>query len=97
MILWNEVNVEECKLKRISKELSSVQIMINETQLENVDYFNRLGCMINDVRYTRESKSIVAMAKAAVKKKTGFPAKCYIWTITLYGAETWTLREVDQV
>jgi len=21
---------------------------------------------------------------------------CYIWSITLYGAETWTLREVDQ-
>jgi hypothetical protein len=22
--------------------------------------------------------------------------KCYIWSITLYGAETWTLRAVDQ-
>jgi hypothetical protein len=22
--------------------------------------------------------------------------KCYIWSIALYGAETWTLREVDQ-
>jgi hypothetical protein len=22
--------------------------------------------------------------------------KCYIWTIALYGAETWTLRAVDQ-
>ena len=22
--------------------------------------------------------------------------KCYIWSISLYGAETWTLRRVDQ-
>ena len=22
--------------------------------------------------------------------------KCYIWSIALYGAETWTLRKIDQ-
>jgi hypothetical protein len=48
------------------------------------------------------------MAKAAFnKKKTLFTSKldlslrkklvkCYIWSIALYGAETWTLRKVDQ-
>src|SRR5215470_11221874 len=48
------------------------------------------------------------MAKAAFnKKKTLFTSKldlnsrkklvkCYIWNIALYGAETWTLRKVDQ-
>jgi len=48
------------------------------------------------------------MAKAAFKKKrTLFTStlglelrnklvKCYIWSIALYGAETWTLRAVDQ-
>jgi hypothetical protein len=46
------------------------------------------------------------MAKAAFsKKKTLFttqldlnlrkkPVKCYIWSITFYDAETWTLRKV---
>ena len=24
------------------------------------------------------------------------PVKCYIWSIALYGAETWTFRAVDQ-
>jgi hypothetical protein len=24
------------------------------------------------------------------------PANCYIWSIALYDAETWTLRKVDQ-
>jgi len=48
------------------------------------------------------------MAKAAFsKKKTLFtskfylnlrkkPIKCYIWSMALYGAETWTLRAADQ-
>ena len=48
------------------------------------------------------------MAKAAFnKKRTPFTStldlelrkklvKCYIWSIAIYGAETWTLRAVDQ-
>jgi hypothetical protein len=48
------------------------------------------------------------MAKAALnRKRTLFTStmdlemrkkvvKCYVWTIALYGAETWTLRAVDQ-
>ena len=48
------------------------------------------------------------MAKAAFNKKKALftstldlelrkkVAKCYIWSIALYGAETWTLRAVDQ-
>jgi hypothetical protein len=48
------------------------------------------------------------MAKAAFNKKTDLFAstldlkltkklvKCYIWNIALCGAETWTLRAVDQ-
>jgi hypothetical protein len=62
----------------------------------------------NDARCTREIKSRIVMAKAAFnKKKTLFTSKldlnlknrlviCCIWRITLYGAETWTLRKVDQ-
>jgi len=53
-------------------------------------------------------KSRIAMAQAAFNKKRALftskmdltlrknPVKCYIWSIALYGAETWTLREVDQ-
>ena len=47
------------------------------------------------------------MAKAAFNKKTALftstldlelrnLVKCYIWSIALYGAETWTLRSLDQ-
>jgi hypothetical protein len=62
----------------------------------------------NDGRCTCEIKSRIAMAKAAFNKKRVLfnckidlelrkrLVKCYICSIALYGAETWTLRAVDQ-
>jgi hypothetical protein len=59
-------------------------------------------------RCTCEIKSGIAMAKAAFnKKRAPFTSmldlklrkklvKCYIWSIALYGAETWTIRVADQ-
>jgi len=73
------------------------------------DFFKYLGSILtNDGRCTREIKCRIAMAKAAFnKKRTLFTStldlelrkklvKCYIRSIALYGAETWTLRAVDQ-
>jgi hypothetical protein len=43
-----------------------MKIIIDQKQLENVEYFDYLGSMItNDARCTREIKSRIAMAKAA--------------------------------
>jgi hypothetical protein len=64
--------------------------------------------LTNDGRCTCEIESRIATAKAAFnKKKTLFTGKldlnlrkklvkCYIWSMALYGAETWTLRAADQ-
>jgi hypothetical protein len=64
--------------------------------------------MLNDGRCTCETKSRIAMAKAAFNKKRALftskmdlelrkkLVKCYIWSVALYGVETWTLRAVDQ-
>jgi hypothetical protein len=51
--------------------------MINQKQLENMEYFNCLGSMVtNDARCTREIKSRIAMAKVAFsRKKTLFTSK----------------------
>ena len=78
-------------------------------QLANVECYKYLGSMLtNDGSCTREIKSRIAMAKAAFsKKKTLFTSKldinlrkklikCYICSMALYGAETWTLRAADQ-
>jgi len=83
--------------------------MIDQKQLEDVESFKYLGSILtNDGRCTCEIKCRIAMAKAAFnKKRTLFTStldlelvrklvKCYIWSIALYGAETWTLPAVDQ-
>jgi hypothetical protein len=61
-----------------------------------------------EVACTGEIKSRIALAKISLnKKKILFTSKrdlnlrkklvkCYIRSIALYGAETWTLRKVDQ-
>ena len=71
-----EMNVEETKTLRISRKPSPVQIMLDQKQLENVEYFNYLGSMItNDARCTREIKSRIAMTKAAFNKNTLFTTR----------------------
>jgi hypothetical protein len=95
--------------KRISRQLSATQSMIDQKQPENVGYVNFLGSTItNGARYTHEIKYRIVMAKAAFNKKKTFLTrkfdlnlskklvKCYIWSVALCGAETWTLRKVDQ-
>jgi hypothetical protein len=64
--------------------------------------------LTNGGRRTYEIKSRTAVAKATFNKKRALftskmdlelkkkLVKCYIWSIALYGAETWTLRTVDQ-
>ena len=104
-----EMNVEKTKVVRISRQPSPVTITIDQKQLENVKCFKYLGSMLTeDGRCTCEIKSRIAMAKAAFnKKKNLFTSKldlnlrkklvkCYVWSMALYGAETWTLRATDQ-
>ena len=104
-----EMNVETSKVLRISRQPTPVTITIDQKQLENVKCFKYLGSMLTDAgRCTCEIKSRIAMAKAAFnKKKNLFTSKldlnlrkklvkCYVWSMALYGAETWTLRATDQ-
>jgi hypothetical protein len=58
----------ENKGNEISRQPSSVEIMIDQ-KLENAKYFNYLGSIIiNDARRTSEIKSRIAMAKTAFNK-----------------------------
>jgi hypothetical protein len=104
-----EMNVEKTKVMRMSRPPFPVKLMIDQKQLENVEAFKYLGSMLtNDGRCTCEIKSRIAMAKAGFNKKRALFAskmdlelrkklvKCYFWSTALYGAETWTLRAIDQ-
>jgi hypothetical protein len=48
-----EMNVEKVKVVKISKEPSTVQIMVDQKPVENVEYFNCLGNVItNNAKFT---------------------------------------------
>jgi hypothetical protein len=74
-----------------------------------MESFKYLGSMLtNDGRCTCEIKSRIALAKAVFNKERALftgtlylnlkkkLVKYYIWSLYLYGAETWTLRTADQ-
>jgi len=78
-------------------------------QQKNMVYCNCLiSFMTNDARCTREIKSRITIVKATFNKQTLFISKLdlnwrkklekfCIWGSALCGAETWTLRKVDQI
>jgi hypothetical protein len=101
-----EMNVEKTKVMRISKQPFPEIIMIDHKQLENMESFKYFGNILtNDGKCACEIKCRIAMAKAAFNKKRSLftstldlelrkkLVKCYIWSIALYGAETWTLQK----
>jgi hypothetical protein len=78
---------------RNSRQLSPAQIMIDQQQMENVEYFTCLGNLItNCARSACEIKSWNTIIKAAFNRKTLFTSKldlnlrqklvkCYIWNM----------------
>jgi len=108
-VVFFHIHVGKTKVMRISRQPLPVKIMIDQKQLENVESFKYLSSILtNDGRCTCEIKCRIAIAKAAFnKKRTLFTStldlelrkklvKYYIWSIALYGAETWTLQAVNQ-
>ena len=104
-----EINVEETKVMRMSRQPSFAQIIIDQVQQDCVECCtNLVGMITNNVICKREFKYRMAVIKAAFNdRKTFFTGnldlnlrkkleKYYIWSIALYGAETWTLRNVDR-
>jgi hypothetical protein len=87
---------KKTKVMRISRQPSPVKIMIDQKQLENVDFFKYLGSILtNDGRCTCEIKCRIAMAKAVFNKKSALftstldlelrkkLVKCYVWSRNL--------------
>jgi len=73
--------VEKIKVRKLSRQPSTARIMMDQKQLENVEYFNHLGSMpTRDARCTQEIKSRIAMTKAAFNKETLFTNK---WCLNL--------------
>ena len=102
-----EINSAKSKVMMVSKGSKVLKIVVDGRPLEQIDSFKYLGSTItSDAGCTKEIR--ISMGKAAFNKKNVLLnsklnlelkkklVKCYVWSIVLYGAETWTLREKDR-
>jgi hypothetical protein len=100
-------NVEKAEVIT-EKQPSPGQVITDQKQPENMEYFNHLGSMItNDVRCKREINPGLPWQKQHTTRghfntsKLDFKlraklVKCHIWSTALCGAETVGLPKVEQ-
>ena len=75
---WMRMNVEKTEIMRISRQPAPLQMIIDHSQLHNVEYFNYLGSMIsNAARCTRDIWTSIAMLKQedSLHQQTGLKFK----------------------
>ena len=103
------INEKKTKCMVVGGKGERINIRMNNEQIEQVNSFKYLGSIVtDDIRSTKEIKTRIAIAKEAFNKKKNLLngplnkelrkrlAKCYIWSVALYGVETWTLRKEDE-
>ena len=106
-----KINTRKTKVMKISREANgekNMKITINGEVIEQVTEFCYLGSLISeDAKCHKEIKKRIAMGKEAFTKRKELlkgglnrdlkkrMIKALIWSVTLYGAETWTMRGED--
>jgi hypothetical protein len=86
-----------------------LQFKVNNREQAEVDHFKYLGSVITrDAYFTMEIKVRVAIAKEVFNRKISLLTwelniklkkkliRCYVWSIALYGSETWKLRKLER-
>ena len=104
-----KINNKKTKVMRIGKgEQKIVKITIEGEELEQVKEFSYLGSTITeDARCHREIQRRIVIGKDAFEKRKELlrgkinkelkkrMVKTLIWSVMLYGSETWTMRKED--
>lgn len=106
-----KINLDKTKIMVSTiKERAKCKVKIGNTILEEVKEYCYLGSTIsNDGRSKRDIRIRIAIAKRAFMKKIGLLTsrkisleirkrfiKTYVWSVLLYGSETWTIGEADR-
>ncbi|KAL1446126.1 hypothetical protein WDU94_014018 [Cyamophila willieti] len=105
-----KINAGKTKVMKIGKTEERIHLTLDGQELEQVEKFRYLGGMIlSNGSCTEEIRSRISMGKAAFEKVKDLLiarriplklrkrfAKCYIWSVVLYGAETWTLKKKEE-
>lgn len=103
-----EVNPNKTKVMIISKEnITGVQLTINDRPVERVPTYLYLGSMLNEqwdnsqeikIRIEKARAAFIQMSKLFKSHNLTLEIKlrllrCYVFSILLYGVESWTLTE----
>ena len=101
-----KVNINKTKAMVIGKKTKEIDMGITDESVEQVDSFKYLGCNISsNLNCCQEVKQRIAMPKETFKKKRSIfcgplekelrkrLVKCFVWSVTLYGAEANTTTE----
>ena len=99
-----KINVKKTKVMRISKTgVGGVALLVEGQLVEQVAKFKYLDSLIAaDGRYEREIRASIGMTKDTFGKRKELLTrkkkiiKAIVWSVALYGAETWTLRQEDR-
>ena len=97
---WMKININKPK---------KTDMQIKDESVEQVDSFKYLGFNISsNMHCCQEVKQRIAMANEAFNRKISIFCrplekelrnrleKCFVWSVALYDAETWTLRQNEQ-
>uniref|UniRef100_A0A8D8R613 Craniofacial development protein 2 n=1 Tax=Cacopsylla melanoneura TaxID=428564 RepID=A0A8D8R613_9HEMI len=104
------INKNKTKTMVISKNEEQIRISLDDVELKQVKEFTYLGGKITqDGRCSREIASRIQQAKIAFNKKSKIfestninlevrknLIKSFVWSVLLYGCETWTISEKDK-
>jgi exonuclease III len=103
-----KVNAKKTKVMSVRSE-EKIELHIDGVRVDQVNSFKYLGSFLTeDWRCEKDVKARIGIAKEAftrmkrilcgsleleLRKRLG---KCFVWSVLLYGAETWTLREYER-
>ena len=104
-----KINIKKTKVMRISKRgEETINITLNGEEIEQVKKFCYLGSVVTeDARCHVEIKRRIALGKDAFYKRGELlrgslsmklkkrMVKTLVWSVVLYGSETWTMRQED--
>ena len=99
-----KINISKTKAMVIGRKPKKINIRIEDESVEQVDSFKYLGCNTSsNMNFCQEISQRIAMAKEAFNRKRSTfcgplekdlrkrLVKCFVWSVAMYGTETWTL------
>ena len=105
-----KINISKTKVMRIArKQGPPINIVIGNKPVGEVSQFKYLGSIITQegncsmeiksriaqgkVAFERERRTLIGKLRMELKKRF---VKSFIWSVALYGSETWTIKAADK-